>query len=306
MILSEILSGAGSRRRGLVYGAAAGTALSLGGLLVRLMETETSGWQMLTWRSISFGLLMFTLAFLSAGSFSKVWDNIKAAGLLGIGVSLAMGLGQIAYLMALVHTSVANVAFLLGSAPLFVALTAWLLLEETLNFKGILALGAAMVGIAIMFMNGISGSDLLGVSYAASALFAYIVLVLLLRKAGSIDTFASAGLGGVISAVVAIFIAGGDVLIIPKDIGLSVISGVFQVGAGFAFITLATKLIKAAEVTLLVLLETILGPLIVWVIVSEIPGTNTLVGGTIVVVAVAVYSLITMDSSRRSSVLKRS
>ncbi len=289
--MTDVISIAADRGRGVLYGAMAGVALSLGGLIVRLMDSGTSGWQMLSWRSLAFAALMFTIALVRTRSPRQVVRNIAGAGWLGVGVALAVGLGQIAYLMGLIHTSVANVTFLLGSAPVVVAFAGWLVLGERLSGRGIVTLIAAMAGIAIMFSGGVSGGDALGVAYAACALAAYASMVLLLRKAGPIDTFAVTGLGGLLSAAISIWMAGGDIDIIPADAALSIFSGLFQVGTGFALIVLAARYIKAAEVTLLVLLETILGPLLVWIFIGETPAPVTLGGGVIVILSVAAFAV---------------
>lgn len=295
--MTDVVSIAADRGRGVLYGALAGIALSLGGLIVRLMSGETSGWQMLTWRSLAFAALMFAIALFRTRSLRQIVRNIVDAGWLGVGVALAVGLGQIAYLMGLIHTSVANVTFLLGSAPVVVAFAGWLVLGERLSGRGIVTLVAAMSGVAIMFSGGISGSDVLGVAYAAGALVAYASMVLLLRKAGPVDTFAVTGVGGLLSAIISTWIAGGDLAIVPADAALSVVSGVFQVGAGFALIALAARYVKAAEVTLLVLLETILGPLLVWIFIGETPAPVTLVGGAIVILSVAAFAIFAREKS---------
>ncbi|MBL4756592.1 MAG: DMT family transporter [Rhizobiales bacterium] len=287
------------RGRGIIYGAMAGITLGLGGLIVRLMSVDADGWHILGWRSLAFAGFMFTVSIVRTGSLRQVFTDFTRAGILAPLIALALGLGQIFYLMGLVHTSVANVTFLLGSAPLFVALAAWLVLGEVLTARGLLALAGAMTGIGIMFSGGISDDHLVGVLYAIGALATYVALVIMLRIAGQIDTFAASGLGGLISAATAIWMADGDISLAPGDAVLSIISGIFQVGAGFVFITLATKLIKAAEVSMLVLIEAILAPLLVWYFIGETPGTTSLAGGAIVIGSVAIYSLITIAREKR-------
>ncbi len=299
--MNDVISIAADRGRGVFYGAMAGVALSLGGLIVRSMSGDTSGWQMLTWRSLAFAALMFAIALIRTRSPRQVIRNIAGAGWIGVGVALTVGFGQIAYLMGLIHTSVANVTFLLGSAPVVVAFAAWLVLGERLSGMGVITLVFAMFGIAIMFSGGVSGGDVLGVAYAAGALVAYASMVLLLRRAGPIDTFAVTGVGGLLSAAISIWMAGGDMAIVPADAVLSIISGLFQVGAGFALIALAARYIKAAEVTLLVLLETILGPLLVWIFIGETPGSATLIGGAVVILSVAAFAILTREKKAISS-----
>jgi DME family drug/metabolite transporter len=253
------------------------------------MEADTTGWQMLSWRSLAFAALMLALAMRRAGSLPRLFDNLRALGWLSVPIALTVGLGQAGYLLGMINTTVANVAFLLGTAPLLTAVGAWALFGEKLSRRGMFALTAAMVGIAIMFGEGLEGGHLLGVACAVVALVTYVGYILMLRRARDIDTFLASGLGGLLGAAIAMTMAGGDLAIADKDMALSLGSGAFQVGAGFTFATLAVRHLKAAEVTLLVLIESILGPLFTWLLIAEAPAPQALVGGGVVLISVAAY-----------------
>lgn len=291
--------------RGILYGALSGCALSLGGPIVRLLSTETDVWQFLTWRSLAFAGLMFTIAYLRAGSPQILRARLGQLGWLGLPIALAVALGQTCYVLALTHTTVANTTFILGSAPLFTAFAAWILLGERLSLRGFLALAAALLGVAIMVAGGLAGGRWLGNVFAGGALVTYGAYVLLLRHARDIDSFAASGLGGLAGAALALVLAGGDLAIPLPDLLLALACGTLQVGAGFAFATLAARLIPAAEVTLLILLEAIIGPLLVWFLVSEVPAGATLLGGAIVLASVITYASFSLQDERRRQAMRR-
>ncbi|WP_282610639.1 DMT family transporter [Pelagibius sp. Alg239-R121] len=299
---------------GVFYGAMGGLSLSLGGPIVRLMSEETGAWQILTWRSFAFMILMFTLAAWKSGSIAGLLHQVRKIGWMAPPIALAVGFGQITYVLALLNTTVANATFVLGSAPLFTAFAAWLLFGDRLSAKAMIALATAMAGVFLMVSNGLADGKFLGNLYALAAMVCYTAYVLLLRKSRDIDTFAASGLGGMLAAVLAAAMAltagtavpdseGAllsmtSLVIPPVDLGLSLFSGVFQVGAGFAFATLATKLIPPAEVTLLILIEAIMGPLLVWGLVGEVPSSLTLLGGSVVLGSVTAFALIALKEER--------
>jgi drug/metabolite transporter (DMT)-like permease len=284
---------------GLLFGLLGGISLSLGGPIVRLLSEDTGPWQFLAWRSYAFTILMFTIALWRAGSLSRLWHESRKIGWLTLPIALTVGFGQICYILGLLNTLVANVTFIVGSAPIFTAFAAWLILGERLTWPGMAALLAAVGGVGIMFSAGLAPGDLLGNLFAIGAMIAYVAYVLLLRHARDIDTFVASGFGGLIGLAFAVWMAAGTAVTPPKDLLLALLSGTIQVGAGFAFATLASKLIPAAEVTLLIMTEAVLGPILVWLLISETPPALTLVGGAVIIVSVTVYAALALVEERR-------
>lgn len=279
---------------GIVCGAMGGLSLSLGGLLVRMVSEETSSWQFLAWRSLAFALTMAVLGLARTGSPARFVRAIGDGGAAGMAIAVAIGIGQIGYVLGLIYTSVANVVFILGSAPLFAALAGWAVLGERLSTAALLALAAAMAGVGLIFVEGMGEGGVLGIGFAVLALVCYVSLVILLRRVRHLDTFAASSLGGVINLVICTAFAGGALFAPAGDVAIALVSGVFQVGAGFAFITFASRYIPAAEVTLLVLLETLCGPIWVWLAFAETPGVLTLGGGVIILGGVMAYALMSL------------
>jgi drug/metabolite transporter (DMT)-like permease len=281
---------------GILYGALGGLCLGLGGPMVRFVSADTSAWQMLTWRSCAFSVLMLSVALIRSGGFRALVGEIRQIGPWLLPIALSVAVGQISYVLAMLNTTVANTTFVLGTAPLFTAFAAWILLGERLSLKSALILSVALIGVSIMVIEGVSEGRLTGNLYALTAMLTYSVYVLMLRKTRHIDTFVASGVGGLMACTFAATLAFGDIFISGPDMGLSMAMGVIQLGAGFAFTTLALQRIPAAEATLLILLEAIVGPLLVWWLVDEVPSMMTLAGGLLTLACVTAYALIALKS----------
>ena len=282
-----------------IYGLLGGVSLSLGGPIVRLISEDTNSWQFLAWRSYAFMVFMFAIAIWRAKTLNAVAGETRKIGHMLLPIACLVGFGQICYVLGLIHTKVANVGFIIGAAPVFTAFVAWLVLKERLRTSGTIALAAAIIGIGIMFQDGLAGEGMLGNLFALGAMVTYSLYVILLRYARDIDTFVASAFGGLIATATAAWLAGGDLQIPLPDVALAVASGTVQVGFGFAFLTLASKLIPAAQVTLLVLTETVLGPLWVWLLVNEVPSVSALIGGAVIIASVAAFASISLAGEPR-------
>jgi drug/metabolite transporter (DMT)-like permease len=285
--------------RGLVFGLIGGISISLGGPIVRLIEVA-DGWQFLTWRCLTFAVLMFAMAAVRLGGPGAVVAEVRRLGWLAPAIAVALGLGMTAYVFALLHTTVANATFVIGSSPLFTVLAARVLLGERMGMRALAALLTAMAGIFIMFGEGLWTGRLTGNLIALIAMVCYSGYVILLRRARGADTFVASGLGGLFAAAAAFVMARGAVAVPAHDLVLACLSGIVQIGLGFIFITLALRHIQAAELTLLILIEAVLGPLLVWLLVDEVPSALTLAGGAVVLASVAAYAVISMRQPRRA------
>ena len=292
---------------GLTYGLLGGLSLSLGGPIVRLLsdvpdvaDQDIRSWQFLAWRSYAFTILMFSIALWRAGSLRGLGHETAKIGSMILPIAAVVGFGQICYVLGLLNTLVANVTFIVGSAPIFAAFAAWAILGERLTLRGFIALFAAIFGVAIMFQGDVAAGALLGNLFALGAMVTYVAYVILLRYARDIDTFVASGFGGVIGTAFAAYMCGGQLTMLPTDLALALASGTIQVGFGFAFITVASKLIPAAEVTLLVMSEAVFGPIWVWLLVNEVPPPATLLGGIVILASVAIFAAFSLQDERRA------
>jgi len=289
------------RARGVIYASLGAIALSMGGPIVRLTSGLTDPWVFLTWRSLGFAAMMFLAAMVSAGSFNGVFKNANKAGWLFVPVAIAIAGGQLTYILAMLNAPVATVAFILALSPVAAALGGFVFLKERISKLSMIPLSTALIGVSIMFATGATIGMSVGVFWAIAALVCYVGFVIILRITPSMDSFAASAMGGFIAFLVALYFADFSFAVkAEKDLYYAIISGMFQVGLGFMFVTLASRYIKAAEVTLLILIESIIGPMVVWLLVDEIPSQNTLLGGAVILVSVVFFALISLKEENET------
>lgn len=273
--------------RGVLYVVLAGVFLSTGGLLVRFVD-QASPWTILFYRSLIFTatVTLFVLA-RDRRSFKKQFLKIKAVDLL---VSLLLAIGFICYLLSLFNTSVANTVLLLSTGPVVAGVLAYFVLGEPLRALTWAAMALAIAGVCVMVSGGVDASDVTGILFALCAVVAFAFFVVLLRYLGpQRDMMAPTALAGLFAAIMCLPMLlplADNLAISGRDLLIAICLGSVQVGCGFIFITLGSKSVPAAQIPLLSLSETALSPLWVWWVVNEIPATNTLIGGAIVLIAV--------------------
>ena len=261
----------------------AGFCLSIGGVLLRLMDSA-GGWQVMFYRSITFALTVFVVvAWRHRGRVAEAFGAIGGARIAGGVIS---GAGSIAYIFALLHTTVANTMFIISVTPLCTALLAWIVIGERPLRATWLAIAVAVAGLAVMFSQGVTETRMLGSALAFAAAMAMAAMIVIIRRARHVDMVPAQCLGGLIAALVASFMV--DSFAVPvADLGRMVLLGAVQIGAGFMLITMGARHLPAAQVSLLALSEMVLAPLWVWLAVDEVPAAVTLMGGVLVIAAVA-------------------
>ena len=142
---------------GVLIVLAGGAFLSTSGILIRNMD-QPDGWQILFYRSLTFTITIFTI--LAWQYRSRTFAVYRAVGKPGIAAAILLGLGSTCYIFAMLHTTVANVVFIIGSAPLVTALLAWIFLKERVSGWSLVAMVAALFGIGLMFLDGLSRHNL--------------------------------------------------------------------------------------------------------------------------------------------------
>lgn len=263
---------------------AAGVCWSIGGLLVR-SQSVTDGWEIVFWRSL------FMVVFMSGVLI--VWHGRRAArvfinvGVPGFLAGFFLSLTFFFFIISLTHTTVANTLVTMSMAPFATAAFGRFFLGETIAFRTWIAMAVAVSGIVVMFADSLSGGGWVGNLIAAGVPLAYACNLTLLRRAGtSVDMVPTVLIAGLVSIVVALP-AGWPLTAKLGDVTILAFMGVVQLGLGCLLMTVAARRLKAAEVGLFTLLETILGPLWVWLGIGEQPTSLALAGGAVVVGALA-------------------
>ncbi|MDH3695143.1 MAG: DMT family transporter [Gammaproteobacteria bacterium] len=275
-----------------------GACLSTAGILLRNVESA-NGWQILFFRGIAFSITLFTILLIRYRG--RTINAFRAVGIRGLWVAVILGLGSCAYVFAMLTTTVANVVFIIGAAPLLTALIGWLLLRERLTITSIVTMIIAFAGIGLMFADGINAGRWLGNSMALIVVLSFALMLILVRGAKHIDMLPATCMAGLVAASLSFFMA-DDLIVSSHDLLIAIFLGSVQFTGGFMLITIATRHVPAAEVALFSLSEAVLAPLWVWIGVNEVPSRLTIAGSLIVFVAVVIYCLVAIrnEKQRRS------
>ena len=264
--------------------ALAAIAWSTAGVLQRQLTLDTS--------TQVFGRAAFAgaalLAYVAVVERGRVLRAFRSVGLAGVAVALCVATASGSFIAALNHTSVARVLFILAVAPVMAALLARVTLGEPITRRTVLAMALALVGVAVM-LGAPSEGSLVGDSLAFVAALAFALVVVITRWRRDVSMAPATCLSQVILVLAFLPFAspgqiGGD------DVVWLAALGIGQIGLGFALLTVGARLIPAAQVGLITLLEVVLGPVWVWLALDERPSTVTLVGGAIVIVAIVIQT----------------
>ena len=265
----------------------AGVLWSTVGLGIRLID-EALVWQILLYRSLSMSALLYVVIRLRTGRDPLALA--RASGWGGVIGGLSLVAAYTGGIYAVQSTSVANAMMLFASAPLLAAVLGQVILREMVRPQTWVAIAVAGGGIAIMVWDKSSGAALRGNLAALGSALGFAVFTITLRWGKHTEMMPSV----FISGLFAIAIMGGiclwlglPLVVSLPDTGIALGMGVFQVGAGLILYTIGSKTVPAAELTLLSLAEVVLGPVWVWLVLGETASINTLIGGAVLLAAIA-------------------
>ena len=287
MVEAGSMGGDIGHRRGLLFVFLAGILWSTIGIGIRLIEDATV-WQILLYRSASLTCFLFVIIFLRAGV--NPFLLAFRAGFPAVIAGLSLVGAYTGGIYAIQSTSVANALLLFAAAPFMAALLGWVLLREPVRRATQIAVIVAIAGIAIMVSDKSSGGALGGNLAGLGSAFGFALFTVSLRWGKSSEMLPAVFLSGLFSIVIMLMICWYidlSVVMSANDIAIALGMGVFQVGAGLVLYTLGSKTVPAAELVLLSMSEVVLGPLWVWMFLGETASVNTLIGGMVLLVAIA-------------------
>jgi drug/metabolite transporter (DMT)-like permease len=280
---------ASSRGVALALMVAAPVLWSSAGVVTRHIQ-KAEPFEQVFWRSLF--AFAFVFLFLLARR-TNPWTAVRAAGWPGLASGLMWAIMFTAFLFALSLTTTANALVVMSVSPLLTVLFAKMFLNDPVPLRTWLAAGAAAVGIAWMFSAGLS-AHYTGMAIAFLIPVAAAINVVILRaSAAKLDLVPAVMLGGALSCLIALPFA-LPFSATPRDVALLAFLGITQLGLPCMLLVLASRALLAPEIALLSLLEVVLGPLWVWLGAGEEPGGATLVGGAIVLAALAANELAAM------------
>ena len=265
-------------------------SLSFGGLIVKSFEGATL-WQILFWRSLFFSLTI--LAFLIISYKGKTLRSFYDSGLPGFFGGIILSFGFCGYVFAMYNTTVANTNFIISLQILFLAVFGYFFLKEKISAVTLASIILAITGVLVMVGNALTPGELTGNLAAFTMPITFAVLIMIVRKYPAVDMVPAQFVAGISSCVIG-FLLSTKLMISPNDIFLGFLAGFFQVGFGFIFITIGARTTPSAMVGIIMLSESVLGPVWAFLFVSERPSMFALIGGAIILFAVLLqfYSLL--------------
>ena len=265
-------------------------SLSFGGLIVKSFEGATL-WQILFWRSLFFSLTILT--FLIISYKKKTFKSFYDSGLPGFFGGIILSFGFCGYVFAMYNTTVANTNFIISLQILFLAVFGYFFLKEKISAVTLASIILAITGVLVMVGNSLTPGELSGNLAAFTMPITFAILIMIVRKYPTVDMVPAQFVAGVCSCIIG-FLLSTKLMISPNDIFLGFLAGFFQVGFGFIFITIGARTTPSAMVGIIMLSESVLGPVWAFLFVSERPSMFGLVGGAIILFAVLLqfYSLL--------------
>ncbi|HEX4994727.1 MAG TPA: DMT family transporter [Methylomirabilota bacterium] len=280
----------GAERSGRLLVAAAAVCWSTGGLIARLVDTDP--WTTVFWRGLF--CVAFLVAVTALRERRRAPDAFLGMGRPGLAMAVCFATASTCFIMALHLTSVANVLIIQSLSPFMAGLLGWLWMGERVGGRTWAAMGVALLGSAIMVSRyfyteaaaGSIGGDLLAFTVA----LAFAMATVILRRNRHVRMLPAAALAAALTSVVTAVSArpgtagAGDLLLLA-------LFGSGQLGLGMILFTAGARRIPVAEAALIAVLESVLGPVWVWLAIGENPGVPSLAGGAIVLAALAGHTL---------------
>lgn len=270
---------------------------STGGILVRSVSADV--WTTVFWRSLVLALVLGGYLLLRHGRDTPAL--FRAIGVAGIVSSLLIAASFVLFLLAIANTLVANAMVIMSSAPLVSAILGRVFLGERVKPLTLGAIGVALGGIGVMVWGnddiGQGSASLLGSLCAFGVALTWGANIVVVRAARNVDLLPAMSLAGVLAALAVLPVA-EPFGVSARDFGFMALMGTVQLALGLFLFLRGAPYLLAAEVGLLALLETVLAPVWVWIGVGEVPSVATIIGGAIVVGALAAHSALGIRRSK--------
>ena len=266
-------------------------------LLIRLVETDS--WTIIFWRSTLSGLaIVLGLLLYYRQNFLQ---KILGVGWAGLAMAIIWAFGTICFVYSIQTTLVANTLFIISTSPIFAALIAWLVLREAVSRRTWLTIGFSLAGISIIAWGSLRGGgqgSLIGDLAALGTAIAVAITFSIARHNRGISMIPAIGISALIAGAVAFPFAAPLVEVADKALPI-ILLGVVVAPIGTSLMVIGPRYLPAADVSLLLLLEAILGPLWVWWMLSEYPGIYTVVGGAFVLLTLAISNAVALMRRRK-------
>jgi len=258
-------------------------------LLIRLADINS--WNLIFYRGfIPFLVILVGLAvFYKFSLFKKIIDN----GWHGMAFIVTFAITSTVFVISIENTNVANTLVMVALAPMLSAIISLIFLKENPDQKTWMAIIITTLAVIYIFYDAVDSGDFLGNFLGLICATGLAVNAVIIRSAKKISLLPSAMIGKlVVSLFALIFI--DQITLENNDLFIVPLMCVFCIAIPFVCVTLAPRYITAPEVNLFFLLETIFGPLWVWLVIKEQPSIETIMGGTIIIITIAIHSALVL------------
>ena len=261
-------------------------------ILIRLSNIET--WGMLFYRgAIPFVVVLIGLIFFYRNNLFKALINI---GYPGIFYVISFSICNITFIISIQNTNVANTLVMIAMAPMLSAILGSIFLKEVPDRKTWVAIIITLVAVTYIFHDSIEMGNFYGDLFGIITAFGLACNAVIARYAKNRDLVPSAVIGKLCVAIFAFFfvdtfaLVGTDLIFVP-------LMCVMCVAIPFVLVTIAPRFIPAEEVNLFFLLETIIGPFWVWLVINEQPSIETIQGGVVIILTIAIHSFLKLKKN---------
>ena len=261
-------------------------------ILIRLSTIET--WGMLFYRgAIPFVVVLVGLIFFYKNNLFKALINIGYPGIFYI---ISFSICNITFIISIQNTNVANTLVMIAMAPMLSAILGSIFLKEVPDRKTWVAIIITLIAVTYIFHDSIEMGNFYGDLFGIITAFGLACNAVIARFAKSRDLVPSAVIGKLCVAVFAFFFVDTFALV-DNDLIFVPLMCVMCVAIPFVLVTIAPRFIPAEEVNLFFLLETIIGPFWVWLVINEQPSIETIQGGVVIILTIAIHSFLKLKKS---------
>jgi drug/metabolite transporter (DMT)-like permease len=259
--------------KGRILVLSAATLWSLGGVLIKSMHLPPQ--TIACYRTLFASLFLFLLR--GRGLGRPTWIYLLAA--------IPYCLQGLFFIAATKATSAANAIILQYTAPMYTFVLAYLFLGESIQKRSLCSLAIGMIGVAVIFFGGWKGGDLLGVALALISGFFFSVLTVVFRYMRDKDPFAITFFNNLFTGLMLLPIS--PKVPLGSELVVLLFMGVVQVAMPYILFTKGLQFVQAQEAGILSLIEPVLNPIWVALVIGEIPSHFTIVGGSLIALAIA-------------------
>lgn len=275
-----------SRARGIVLVTVGALCLVPDATLVRLADAPD--FRIVFWRTLGIGVALAGVVL--QRHRGAVVHAYRAVGRVGVAVSVLWGFALVLFVYSINHTAVANALVVIATAPFLAAFFTWLLVAEPIATRTWWAMAATLGGIALTFAGALQLGGWSGNVAALGVAAALGLNLTLIRRAGDLDMLPAISIAGFVAALVSLP-AAWPIGVSLHDLVVIGAMGLVLVPAAFTLVTLGARHLPSPEVTLLMTLETVLGPVLAWAVIGESPPPFAVAGGAVVVVTLLLHSV---------------